>query len=109
MRLREEISLIALGGGVTGDMTGFVASTYLKDFLIFRYLQAHLAAVDASCGGKKTGVNLQRGKNLVGTFHPPQTVLISMEHLTTQPIKEHTAGLVEAVKMAARWMHLCLQ
>ncbi|RYF11575.1 MAG: 3-dehydroquinate synthase, partial [Deltaproteobacteria bacterium] len=92
-------ALVALGGGVVGDITGFVASTYLRGVAYVQIPTTTLAAVDASIGAK-TAVNTHRGKNLVGSFYAPQAVLIALSHLTTQARRSHAAGLVEAVKMA---------
>ncbi len=93
-------ALVAVGGGVVGDVTGFVASTILRGVRFLQVPTTTLAAVDASVGGK-TGVNTPRGKNLVGTFHAPRAVFIARAHLATQEPRHHAAGLVEAVKMAA--------
>ncbi|HET6343891.1 MAG TPA: 3-dehydroquinate synthase family protein, partial [Myxococcota bacterium] len=93
-------ALVALGGGVVGDMTGFVASTYMRGIGYVQVPTTTLAAVDSSVGGK-TAVNTRRGKNLVGTFYPPRAVLIAAAHLRTQDRRGHAAGLCEALKMAA--------
>jgi len=89
--------LVALGGGVIGDITGFLAAIYMRGI---RYVQAPttlLAQVDSSVGGK-TGVNLAAGKNLVGTFSHPLAVFADMEVLGTLPARELRAGLQESVK-----------
>lgn len=91
--------LVALGGGVVGDLTGFVAATYMRGIAYVQVPTTTLAAVDSSVGGK-TGVNTLRGKNLVGAFYPPKAVLLSASHLATQTRRAHAAGLVEALKMA---------
>lgn len=98
--LGRQDGLVALGGGVVGDLTGFVASTFLRGIAFVQVPTTTLAAVDSSVGGK-TGVNTAHGKNLVGTFYPPKAVLIAGAHLQTQSPRQHAAGLVEALKMAA--------
>ena len=89
--------LIALGGGVVGDVTGFLASIYLRGVEVVQIPTTVLAQVDASIGGK-TGVNLQAGKNLVGTFHQPRAVLIDPVVLSTLPEREFCAGIYESLK-----------
>jgi 3-dehydroquinate synthase len=89
--------LIALGGGVVGDVTGFLASIYLRGVEVVQIPTTVLAQVDASIGGK-TGVNLQAGKNLVGTFHHPRAVLIDPAVLSTLPEREFCAGIYESLK-----------
>src|SRR5712671_3546827 len=89
--------LIALGGGVTCDVTGFLASVYMRGVEVIQIPTTVLAQVDAAIGGK-TGVNLQSGKNLLGTFHQPAAVLIDPNVLTTLPSREYRAGLYEAIK-----------
>lgn len=91
--------LLALGGGVVGDITGFVASTYMRGIRYFQMPTTLLAQVDASIGGK-TGVDLSVGKNLVGTFHQPEAVFIHTDFLKTLPLKEFRHGLAEIVKYA---------
>jgi 3-dehydroquinate synthase len=95
-------ALVALGGGVVGDLTGFAAATYLRGIPFVQVPTTMLAMVDASVGGK-TGVNLREGKNLVGAFHQPQLVAIDIETLRTLPARERAAGLAEVVKKAAIW------
>lgn len=90
-------TLIALGGGVTGDVTGFLASIYMRGVDVIQVPTTVLAQLDAAIGGK-TGVNLQSGKNLLGTFHQPRAVLIDPRALTTLPSREYRAGLYEALK-----------
>jgi 3-dehydroquinate synthase len=93
----RDSGLVALGGGVAGDLAGFVAATYLRGV---PYLQAPttlLAMLDASVGGK-TGVDTAEGKNLIGAFHPPAAVLADPRALATLPDREYRAGLAEAVK-----------
>lgn len=92
--------LIALGGGVIGDMTGFAAACWMRGVDFVQMPTSLLAMVDASVGGK-TGVNLACGKNLVGAFHQPRAVVIDTDVLTTLPEREYRAGLAEVVKHAA--------
>ena len=89
--------LIALGGGVVGDVTGFLASIYMRGVDVIQAPTTVLAQVDAAIGGK-TGVNLQSGKNLLGTFHQPRAVLIDPAVLATLPSREYRAGLYESLK-----------
>lgn len=89
--------LIALGGGVVGDVTGFLASVYMRGVDFIQVPTTVLAQVDAAVGGK-TGVNLTSGKNLLGTFHQPRAVLIDPGVLTTLSGREYRAGLYEALK-----------
>jgi len=89
--------LIAFGGGVIGDITGFVASTYLRGIPYIQIPTTLLAQVDSSIGGK-TGVNLDEGKNLVGTFYQPRLVIIDTECLNTLEKRDFVSGLAEIVK-----------
>lgn len=91
--------LIALGGGVIGDMTGFAASIYQRGIDFIQIPTTLLAQVDASVGGK-TGVNNSYGKNLLGAFHQPRAVYADPHFLTTLPAREFAAGIAEIVKMA---------
>jgi 3-dehydroquinate synthase len=95
-------ALVALGGGMVGDLTGFAAATYLRGIPFVQVPTTLLAMVDASVGGK-TGVNLREGKNLVGAFHQPRLVAIDVETLRTLPARERAAGLAEVVKKAVIW------
>jgi 3-dehydroquinate synthase len=89
--------LVAVGGGVLGDLAGFAAATYLRGIRFVQAPTTLLAQVDASVGGK-TGVDLPQGKNLVGAFHQPCAVLIDPETLNTLPARELRAGLAEVIK-----------
>lgn len=100
MQARRDASIVALGGGVVGDISGFAAASYMRGI---RFLQAPttlLAQVDASVGGK-TGVNHVRGKNLVGAFHQPAAVFVDSATLDTLQAREFNAGLAEVVKYGA--------
>src|SRR5436309_2205228 len=90
-------TLIALGGGVVCDVMGFLASVYMRGLDVIQIPTTVLAQVDAAIGGK-TGVNLQSGKNLLGTFHQPRAVLIDPVVLPTLPEREFRAGLYESIK-----------
>jgi 3-dehydroquinate synthase len=92
--------VIAIGGGVTGDLAGFVAATYMRGIAHVLVPTTLLAMVDAAVGGK-TGVDTDAGKNLVGAFHPPRFVCIDPALLATLPGPEYRAGLAEMVKHAA--------
>jgi 3-dehydroquinate synthase len=92
--------LVALGGGVVGDLTGFVAATLLRGVAFVQVPTTLLAMIDSSVGGK-TGVNVKRGKNLVGAFYQPRLVWIDAATLKTLPRRELLAGLAEGVKHAA--------
>ena len=91
--------LIALGGGVVGDITGFAASTYLRGIGYIQIPTTLLSQVDSSVGGK-TAINLRQGKNLVGAFYNPKLVLISTAYLKTLSDNEYKSGLGEVVKYA---------
>lgn len=92
-------TLVALGGGVVGDLTGFVAASYLRGISFVQVPTTLLAMVDSSVGGK-TAVNLQAGKNLVGAFHQPSLVLCDTELLQTLPEEVFRAGCAEVIKTA---------
>lgn len=93
----RDSAVVALGGGVTGDLAGFVAATYLRGIPYVQVPTTLLAMVDASVGGK-TGVDTAHGKNLVGAFHPPVAVLADPRTLSTLDEREYRNGLSEAVK-----------
>jgi 3-dehydroquinate synthase len=93
----RDTTVIALGGGVVGDLAGFVASTFMRGVPVVQCPTSLLAMIDASIGGK-TGVDTPAGKNLVGTFHPPAVVLADVETLRTLPEAHRRAGLAEAIK-----------
>ncbi|HEY5656510.1 MAG TPA: 3-dehydroquinate synthase, partial [Myxococcota bacterium] len=88
--------------GMVGDLTGFTAATYLRGIPFVQVPTTLLAMVDASVGGK-TGVNLGRGKNLVGAFHQPRLVSIDVDTLASLPARERAAGFAEVIKKAAIW------
>jgi 3-dehydroquinate synthase len=96
-RLERKSFIIALGGGVVGDLAGFVAATYLRGIAFVQVPTTLLAQVDSSVGGK-VGVNLAAGKNLVGSFHQPRLVLCDLATLATLPPREYLAGLAEVIK-----------
>ncbi len=89
--------IVALGGGVVGDVAGMLASVYMRGVKLVQLPTTVQAQLDAAIGGK-TGVNLRAGKNLVGTFYQPQIVLIDPATLTTLPPREFRAGMYEALK-----------
>jgi 3-dehydroquinate synthase len=92
--------VVALGGGVVGDLAGFVAATYMRGVPVVQVPTSLVAMVDASIGGK-TGVDVDQGKNLVGAFHAPNLVVADPEVIRTLPRDERAQGLVEAVKHGA--------
>jgi 3-dehydroquinate synthase len=98
--LERSDAVVALGGGVVGDVAGFAAATYLRGLSLIQVPTTLLAQIDASVGGK-TGINLPAGKNLVGAFHQPQLVVIDTETLRTLPRRELTSGWCEAIKQGA--------
>lgn len=99
LRFDRSDVLIAFGGGVVGDITGFSASTFLRGIKYIQIPTTLLAQVDSSVGGK-TAINVPQGKNLVGAFYNPSLVLISTEFLNTLPENEYKSGLGEVIKYA---------
>lgn len=98
-KLDRKSVLIALGGGVVGDLTGFAAAIYMRGISFVQIPTTLLAQVDSSVGGK-TGINIPAGKNLVGAFHQPEMVLIDPKMLATLPSREMRAGYAEVLKYA---------
>lgn len=97
LRHNRTTTLIALGGGVIGDMTGFAAASYQRGVNFIQIPTTLLSQVDSSVGGK-TGVNHPRGKNMIGAFYQPQCVLIDTDTLQTLPQRELSAGVAEVIK-----------
>ena len=97
--LSRKDMIIALGGGVVGDMTGYAAATWMRGIDFIQIPTTLLACVDSSVGGK-TGINIREGKNLVGAFHSPKLVIIDSETLISLPEREFKAGMSEIVKHA---------
>jgi 3-dehydroquinate synthase len=93
----RDSAMIALGGGVVGDVTGFVAATYLRGVPYIQVPTTLLAMIDSSIGGK-TGVDVPAGKNLIGAFHQPRLVVADLAVLESLPIAQLAAGLAEAIK-----------
>ena len=94
--------MVALGGGVIGDLTGYAAASWLRGIRFVQVPTSLLAMVDSSVGGK-TGINIAEGKNLVGAFHQPELVLADLETLKTLPEREFAAGMAEVVKYGPIW------
>jgi len=99
-RCNRQVTLIALGGGVIGDMTGFAAASYQRGVNFIQIPTTLLSQVDSSVGGK-TGVNHPLGKNMIGAFYQPKCVLIDTSVLSTLPDRELSAGLAEVIKYGA--------
>ncbi|WP_347292255.1 3-dehydroquinate synthase [uncultured Brachyspira sp.] len=95
---RKDI-IIALGGGVIGDMAGYAAATWMRGIDFVQIPTTLLACVDSSVGGK-TGINIKEGKNLVGAFHSPRLVIMDSDVLNTLPKREFNAGMAEVIKHA---------
>lgn len=100
--LDRRAAIIALGGGMIGDLAGFVAATFLRGIGLVQMPTSLLAMVDSSVGGK-TGVNLPEGKNLVGAFYQPLEVITDLAALRTLPEREYVSGLAEVVKYGILW------
>lgn len=98
--LGRDCAVVALGGGVTGDLAGFVAATYMRGVPVVQVPTTLLAMVDSSVGGK-TGVDTEFGKNLIGSFCHPRLVLVDPDLLETLPRSQLASGLAEVVKMGA--------
>lgn len=98
--LERSDAVVALGGGVVGDLAGFAAATYLRGVSLIHVPTTVIAQIDSAIGGK-TGVNLRSGKNLVGAFHQPRAVVVDVSTLKTLPPRELVAGWCEAVKNGA--------
>lgn len=101
-RLERSSTIVALGGGVIGDMAGFAAATWLRGINVVQVPTTLLAMVDAAIGGK-TGVNHPQGKNLIGAFHQPRLVVIDPETLKTLPGREFRAAIAEVIKYGVIW------
>ena len=97
LRADRRACVVAVGGGVVGDLAGFAAASFMRGISLIQVPTSLLAMVDSSVGGK-TGVNLPRGKNLAGAFHQPAGVLIDPDALATLPAREFAGGLAEVVK-----------
>lgn len=93
----RDTTVVALGGGVVGDLAGFVAATYMRGVPVVQCPTSLLAMIDASVGGK-TGVDTPAGKNLVGAFHPPAAVVADVATIRSLPLSHRRAGLAEAIK-----------
>ena len=93
----RDSGIVSLGGGVAGDLAGFVAATYMRGVPYIQVPTSLLAMLDASVGGK-TGVDTPQGKNLIGAFHPPAAVLADPRVLATLPERDYRGGMAEAVK-----------
>ena len=100
MQARRDATVVALGGGVVGDIAGFAAASYMRGIRFVQAPTTLLAQVDASVGGK-TGINHTQGKNLVGAFHQPAAVFIDSTTLNTLAAREFNAGMAEVVKYGA--------
>ena len=101
-RFARDCTLVALGGGVVGDMAGFAAACYQRGVAHIQVPTTLLAQVDSSVGGK-TGVNHPHGKNMIGAFHQPTCVIADTETLSTLPSREFRAGLGEIIKYGLLW------
>jgi 3-dehydroquinate synthase len=97
---RRDDCIVALGGGVVGDLAGFAAACWMRGIHFIQLPTSLLAMVDSSVGGK-TGIDIPAGKNLLGAFHFPRAVVIDPEVLTTLPLRERAAGFAEVIKYGA--------
>ena len=100
MRANRDTTIIALGGGVLGDIAGFAAATFMRGLPFIQVPTTLLAQVDSSVGGK-TGVNHKEGKNLIGSFYQPAMVISDIDVLSTLPDREYKCGLAEIIKYGA--------
>lgn len=96
-RFERRSTIVALGGGVIGDLAGFAAAVFMRGMHLVQIPTTLIAQVDSSVGGK-TGVNHRLGKNMIGAFHQPRLVMVDLDTLQTLPIREWTAGLAEVIK-----------
>lgn len=101
-RLERSSIILALGGGVVGDMAGFAAATWLRGINLVQVPTSLLAMVDSAIGGK-TGVNHPKGKNLIGAFHQPHLVVVDPEMLATLPNREFRSAMAEIIKYGVIW------
>ena len=102
LKCDRSTTILALGGGVVGDMAGFVASSFMRGIDYYQIPTTLLAMVDSAIGGK-TGINIAEGKNIVGTIYQPEAVLIDPDILSSLPKEEVFAGLGEVIKYGAIW------
>lgn len=102
MKCDRSTTILALGGGVVGDVAGFVASSFMRGVGYYQIPTTLLAMVDSAIGGK-TGINIAEGKNLVGSIYQPKSVLVDPEILNSLPKKEVISGLGEVIKYGAIW------
>lgn len=100
LKAQRDATVLALGGGVIGDMAGFAAACYMRGIRVVQMPTTLLAQVDASVGGK-TGVNHSKGKNLIGAFHAPAAVVADLDTLSSLDERDYRAGLAEVVKYGA--------
>lgn len=101
-RLERSSIILALGGGVVGDMAGFAAATWLRGINLVQVPTSLLAMVDSAIGGK-TGINHPKGKNLIGAFHQPHLVVVDPEMLATLPNREFRSAMAEIIKYGVIW------